>query len=170
MIIFITGASHTGKTALAQKLLETYQMPYMSIDHIKMGLIRSKNTQLTPTDDKELVDYLWPIVREIAKTAIENGQDLILEGDYIPFSWKQDFEERYLQHIRYVCLVMTASYIERHFADIQKYADVIEKRVDDSDCTVQRLTEENRFHLEMCKKYDCPYLLIEDRYEVNVEL
>ena len=36
MIILITGASHTGKTALAQKLLEKYKYPYLSIDHLKM--------------------------------------------------------------------------------------------------------------------------------------
>ena len=94
MIILITGASHTGKTALAQKLLETYKYPYLSIDHLKMGLIRSGNTPLTPgSDDEELTAYLWPIVREIVKTAVENGQNLIVEGCYIPFGWADDFEE-----------------------------------------------------------------------------
>ena len=69
MIILIAGASHTGKTLLAQKFLEKYKYPYLSIDHLKMGLIRSGNTQLTPvSDDTELTDYLWPIVREIIKT------------------------------------------------------------------------------------------------------
>ena len=29
MIILITGASHTGKTALAQKMLEKYKYPYI---------------------------------------------------------------------------------------------------------------------------------------------
>lgn len=66
MIILITGASHTGKTVLAQKLLERYQYPYLSIDHLKMGLIRSSNTSLTPKDDEELTAYLWPVVREIS--------------------------------------------------------------------------------------------------------
>ena len=56
MVIIITGASHTGKTVLAQKLLETYHYPYLSVDHLKMGLIRSGNTDLTPEDDEELVD------------------------------------------------------------------------------------------------------------------
>ena len=51
MIILITGASHTGKTLLAQKLLEKYKYPYLSIDHLKMGLIRSGQTELTPYDD-----------------------------------------------------------------------------------------------------------------------
>ena len=65
MIILITGASHTGKTLLAQKMLEKYKYPYMSIDHLKMGLIRSGNTDLTPEDDDALTEYLWPIIREI---------------------------------------------------------------------------------------------------------
>ena len=86
-IILITGATHTGKTALAQKLLEKYKFPYLSIDHLKMGLIRSGNTTLTPTsDDKALTEYLWPIVREMIKTAIENNQNLIVEGCNIPFA------------------------------------------------------------------------------------
>lgn len=87
MIILITGASHTGKTLLAQKMLEEYKYPYLSIDHLKMGLIRSGNTSLTPEDDDELTEYLWPIVREIIKTVIENDQNLIIEGCYIPAGW-----------------------------------------------------------------------------------
>ena len=95
MIILIGGASHTGKTNFAQRLLERYKYPYLSIDYLKMGLIRSGNTELTPmSDDLELTKYLWPIVREVMKTAIENGQNLIIEGCYIPFDWQTDFDER----------------------------------------------------------------------------
>ena len=64
MVVLITGGSHTGKTLLAQRLLEKYQYPYLSIDHLKMGLIRSGNTALTPMDEEQLTDNLWPIVRE----------------------------------------------------------------------------------------------------------
>ena len=97
MVILIAGASHTGKTALAQRLLEAYGYPYLSIDHLKMGLIRSRQTHLTPLDDEQLTDYLWPIVREMIKTAIENNQNLIVEGCYIPFNWKDDFTSEYMQ-------------------------------------------------------------------------
>ena len=48
MIFLIAGASHTGKTLLAQKLLEKYKYPYLSLGLLKMGLIRSGNTALTP--------------------------------------------------------------------------------------------------------------------------
>ena len=168
MIIMITGASHTGKTALAQKLLEKYKYPYLSIDHLKMGLIRSRNTKLTPMSaTEELTDYLWPIVCEMIKTAIENDQNLIVEGCYIPFDWKKDFDEDYLENIQYYCLVMSEEYIRTHFADIQKYANVVEKRLDD-DCTIEGLIEDNKKVLELAKKHEVNYILIDDKYEFDL--
>ena len=136
MIILISGASHTGKTLLAQKLLEKYKYPVLSIDLLKMGLIRSNNTSLTPEDDEKLEKYLWPIVREMIKTAIENKQNLIVEGAYIPFDWKKGFDVPYLRHILFYCLVMTRNYIRNHFADIKKYADMFMLNLNDTTRTL----------------------------------
>lgn len=169
MIILIAGASHTGKTVLAQRLLEKYKCPYLSIDHLKMGLIRSKNTDLTPEDDGELTAYLWPIVREMVKTAIENGQSLIVEGCYIPYSWREDFPDSYLKEIRYCCLVMSRRYIEQHFPDIRKHASDIEQRLEDSGCTMESVLEDNARSLEMCRKYGCNYILIDDCYQIDAD-
>ncbi len=171
MIVLITGASHTGKTALAQKLLEKYNYPYLSIDHLKMGLIRSKNTELTPmSSSDELTQYLWPIVCEMVKTAIENHQNLIVEGCYIPFDWQKDFEVEYLSHIQYVCLVMSENYIKNNFDSVKKYASVIENRMDDEGCTMEGVLAENAHYLEGAIKHKVNYLLIDDRYEIDVEL
>ena len=171
MIILITGASHTGKTVLAQKLLEKYKYPYLSIDHLKMGLIRSGNTALTPmSDDADLTAYLWPIVREMIKTAIENKQNLIVEGCYIPFDWQKDFESEYLEAIKYYCLVMSEGYIRRHFADIKKYANAIENRLDDECCTMESVLADNAEMLLLAQKYNVNYILIEDKYEINIDL
>ncbi len=169
MIILITGASHTGKTALAQKLLEKHGYPYLSIDHLKMGLIRSGNTALTPTsDDDALTAYLWPIVCEIIKTAIENRQNLIVEGCYIPFDWQKDFSAEYLNSIRYYCLVMSEKYIKNHFAAIKQYANVIENRLEDA-CVIESVLEDNAKVLCLAQKHKVNYILIDDRYEINIE-
>ena len=170
MIILITGASHTGKTVLAQKLLEKYKYPYLSIDHLKMGLIRSGYTALTPEEDTELTDYLWPVIREMIKTAIENSQNLIVEGCYIPFEWQKDFEKKYLDHIKYVCLVMSENYIRNNFCNIKKYACAIEKRFDDEWCTMESVLEENAQILKLAKTYKVNYLMIDDRYEVDFDI
>lgn len=170
MIIFIAGASHTGKTLLAQKLLEKYKYPYLSIDHLKMGLIRSGKTDLTPTsEDAALTAYLWPIVREMVKTAVENRQNLIVEGCYIPFDWQRDFDAAYLENIRYYCLVMSEKYIRTHFSDIRNHANAIETRLDDEGCTMEAVLADNAEVLALAQKHHVNYILIDDEYEISIE-
>lgn len=170
MIVLLAGATHTGKTNLAQKLLEKYKYPYFSIDHLKMGLIRSGSTALTVFDDEKLTPYLWNIVKEMIKTAIENNQNLIIEGCYIPFDWSKDFNSEYLKHIKYYCLVMSENYIDNHFNDIKKFANIIENRGEDCQCTKNDILKNNIYNLEMCKKYGCNYILIDDNYEADIRL
>ena len=170
MIVLITGASHTGKTLLAQRLLEKYKMPYLSLDLLKMGLIRSGYTTLTPMDDERLTDYLWPVAREIIKTAIENRQDLIVEGCYIPLRWAEDFDESVRSEIRMLCLVMSEGYIRRHFDDIKAHANDIEQRLDDSDCTLESLLRDNRAMLEACRRWGVEPVLIDGEYKISIDL
>ena len=169
MIILITGPSHVGKTNLAQKLMEKYHYPYLSIDHLKMGLIRSGNTDLTPlSSDEALTGFLWPIVREMIKTAIENHQNLIVEGCYIPFDWESDFDDDYRKQIRYYCLVMSEDYIQHHFSDVKSYANVIEQRLDDSDCTLESVLQDNARWLRQCNMHNVDYILIDSSYDINL--
>lgn len=169
MVILITGASHTGKTVLAQKLLEKYGIPYLSIDHLKMGLIRSGYIKLTPEEDNALTNYLWPVIREMIKTSIENGQNLIIEGCYIPFDWTKDFENEYLSHIKYYCLIMSEDYIKNHFADIKEHSNAIENRLSDG-CTMETVLEDNARFLELAQKHNANYVLIKDKYEIDIDL
>lgn len=167
MVILIAGASHTGKTLFAQKLLEKYKYPYLSIDHLKMGLIRSGQTNLTVEDDEQLTKYLWSIVVEMIKTVIENKQNLIVEGCYIPADWTGYFKQRYLKEIKYCCLIMSEEYIKNNFSTIKQKANIIEKRLDDSYCTKELLIKENKRNLEICKQYNYKYILIDEKYNIS---
>ncbi len=168
MIILITGASHTGKTLLAQRMLEKYKYPYLSVDHLKMGLIRSGNTELTPEDDDELTEYLWPVVREMIKTAVENRQDLIVEGCYVPFDWRRDLDDRYLKDIRFICLAMTDEYIQSRFDEIRRHASDIEARTAD-DITLAGLKADNRKMIEGFQRAGEQVTIVEDDYEKTIE-
>lgn len=169
MIILITGATHTGKTKLAQTLLEKHKYPYLSIDHLKMGLIRSNQTHLTPlSSDAELTNYLWPIVVEMIKTAIENNQNMIVEGCYIPFDWKKYFNADDLNIIKHYCLVMSKEYIINHYDDIIKYENVIEQRITSDEITIDYLIEENEYYLNNSKKYNNNIIFIDDLYKINL--
>ena len=169
MVVLVFGASHTGKTLLAQKILEKYHFPYLSIDHLKMGLIRSKNTDLTPEDDEKLTEYLWPIVREIIRTAIENNQNLTVEGCYVPFDWRNDFDAEYLDNIKSCCIVMTENYIRNNFDSIIENANAAQKRLFDS-VDMEELIAENKQNLSLCEKYGENVILINNGYKVDIIL
>lgn len=155
----------TGKNSIAQRLLERYAIPYFSQDHLKMGLIRSGQTTLTPEDDAALQDLLWPITREMVRTVLENKQHLIVEGGYIPFTYQQDFTPAELEQIHFRCLVLSPDYIAHNFAQIKAYASTIEQRGSSDDyLTVEQLQQENLTNLNLCKQHHCPYVLIADHY------
>lgn len=170
MVILINGASCTGKTYLAQNLMEKYKIPYLSIDHIKMGLIRSKNTNLTPYDDKELQPYLWNIIKEIIKTVIENNQNIIIEGAYIPFNYKNDFSAEYLDNIKYICLAMSEKYINNNYNLIINKSNIVENRGKSFSIDKDFLISENKKYIENSRKYNLPVKLIDDTYLINVDL
>lgn len=171
MIILITGSTHTGKTFLAQRLLEKHHYPYLSVDHIKMGLIRSGICPLSPeSGDGELTDYLWPVVREIIKTCIENNQNLIVEGRYIPFDYQKDFTGDDLAQIRFVCLLFSASYIEAHFDEILAFENVVEKRIGGGYCTKELLLRENTYNYKICTEHSLNHCLIDDVYAIDFTL
>ena len=169
MVILITGASHTGKTMLAQKMLERYRFPYLSIDHLKMGLIRSGYTGLTPNDDRALTEYLWPVVREIVKTAVENDQSLIVEGCYIPFHWRLDFDGQYALFIRFICLAMSGNYIEDHFDAITAHGSDIESRSADQGISIESLKADNDYYRVGFQSAGEQVTLIESDYEQTVK-
>ena len=167
MVILIGGASHTGKTLLAQRMIERYNFPCLSIDLVKMGLIRSGVTSLTPIDDTGLKPYLWNIVKEIIKTAVENGQNLIVEGAYIPCDWHKYFNQKYRNDIRAYFLIMSANYIKRHWPEIISHACDIEYRRSD-DFSAYNALSENAENLALCKKYGANIIFIDGKYNVPV--
>ena len=168
LITLIAGTTHTGKTNLAQRLLEQHGWPYLSLDHLKMGLIRSGYTDLTVEDDDALTALMWPIVREMIKTAIENEQNLVIEGCYLPFDWRKDFGEEYLPHIRFVCLVMTERYLRAHFDDVRHFCSVVESRDEEDPLDLEALIRDNAANLANCRKHGCEVILIDGDYKVEL--
>lgn len=167
MIIIIGGSSHVGKTYLSQKLMERLNIPYTSLDHIKMGLIRSGMTKLTTEDDYEMRYFMWPMVSEMIKTAIENDQNMILEGCYVPGEWKESFSEEYLKEIHCVFIVMSEEYIRRNKEALKKYESVIEKRLYDEELDYERLIKCSKDFKEECIKYETPCLEICNDYDID---
>lgn len=133
-----------------------------------MGLIRSGYTDLTVEQDDELTALMWPIVREMIKTAIENEQHMVIEGCYLPFDWRKDFDEEYLPHIRFVCLAMTEEYLRNHFSDVRHYASVVENREEEPELDLKELIRDNAVNLAKCRVHGCEVILIDGEYQVDL--
>lgn len=168
MIVLLAGDTHTGKTLLAQELLERLGYPYLSVDHLKMGLIRAGYTSLTPSDDSAaLTAYLWPVLRETIKTAIENGQNLTVEGCYIPPDYADSFTSEYLSEIKYICLALTERYLTEHLAEITSNESAIERRSFLGDFSVEEMKAANSRNIEMCHERGLKCIVIDDYYDAE---
>ena len=64
---------------------------------------------------------------------------------------------------------MTEEYIKNNYNDIIKYENVIEKRKQQKCVDIKNLIEENKYNLEMCRKLKNNYILIKDKYSINLD-
>lgn len=134
---------------MAGRLMRETGVSCVSMDHIKMGLIRSGLVDASPMDsDESITTWLWPVLREMILTCSENGQSIIIEGCYVDF----DDVGSLPAGTQLVGLVMTEEYIRSRFATIAETASVSEHRLDDSWLNVEDLVAGNaRFGAAMAR-------------------
>lgn len=172
MVILIGGVSCTGKTAMAQKLLEIYKFPYMSIDHLKMGLYRgTADCKFTPEDSTEFIgEHLWPIIKAIIMTNIENNQNLIIEGCYLLPNLITDFDDEYINHILALYIGFSEKYIKNNYiSGIIKHCGQIEARGSDAVSPMEQLVMEHAEQKALCLAYNANYFEIDEDYLITME-
>lgn len=172
LVILIGGASHTGKTLIAQKLLERYKFPYLSLDHLKMGLIRGRdNCSFTVNDSDELIaEELWPIVKGIIMTVIENQQNLIIEGACLLPQNILELHSYYLKDIIYFYIIFSDKYIKENFeSEIIAHRCEIENRKYNEDRTIEQFILEHKNLKSLCKINKATYFEINSNYESEIE-
>ncbi len=136
--------------------------------HIVINSLRIAEVPLLPYMERP-ADTREGCKHRCTDAAMEYFKAEVMEGCYIPFDWKKDFEGEYLDHIKYICLIMSENYIRNHFPDIKGYASVIENRLDDDGCTMEGVLADNARMLEFAQKYAMNYVLIDDEYDISLE-
>ncbi|EAH6236743.1 adenylate kinase [Campylobacter upsaliensis] len=171
MIILIGGESHTGKTLLAQRLLEIYHYPYMSLDHLKMGFIKGlENPPFSVEEDSKITAFLWRIVVGIIETCIENEQNLILEGiNLTPKNVRNLLDSKPFAPIKVLFLIFSKHYILKHYHTIKLKENTIEKRKESYVASKEQLIKEHSALKEQCKKYKLPFIEIQEDYESEMQ-
>jgi putative acetyltransferase len=175
MVILIAGTGCVGKTLMAQKLLEIYKIPYLSIDHLKMGIYRScSDCGFTPESKDEIITgKLWPIIKGIIMTNIENDQSIIIEGCYFPKSI-DELEKGYLSKILFFHIIFSEQYIRKNFlGKIIKNRNIIENRgyeFEESNESIEQYILENKTNKEKCLQNNIKYFEIKENYDKEINL
>ncbi|MBS4235929.1 adenylate kinase [Campylobacter vulpis] len=171
MIILIGGESHTGKTLLAQRLLEMYHYPYISLDHLKMGFIKGvENPPFSVEEDSKITAFLWNIVQGIIETCIENEQNLILEGVYLtPKNVRILLDSKPFAPIKVLFLIFSKQYILKQYHTITLKENAIEKRKESYVASKEQLIKEHSALKEQCQKYKLPFIEIQEDYENEMQ-
>ena len=165
MVLFVFGPSHVGKTFFASRLTNHCGISSLSIDLLKMGLIRSGIVSLTPEDDDALVDVLWPIVREMVQTALENNQNLIVEGDYLPTDWRISFSKE--ADVMAIGLAMTEAHLRDHYDEIIQHRHAIEIRHHEAP-TFEELVQAHTHTRTQCMSGYSQLVLIDGDYQYAI--
>ena len=167
MVFLIGGETHTGKTFLAQKLLEMHHFPYISLDHLKMGLIRGMNpAPFEVTEDSKIAEFLFGIVEGIIKTCLENSQNLIIEGVYLPPSKTQTFRNN--PHIKILYLLFSEEYILQNYTLIFEKENVIERRFATERDSKEELIRNHKSLKQECLRHNLPFLEIQENSEKEI--
>jgi putative acetyltransferase len=171
MVVLIGGAGGVGKTLMAQRLLESYKIPYLSIDHLKMGICRTHLCEFSPEDSDEMIgEQLWPILRGIILTNIENHQNMIIEGCYLLPDKINTLGDNILQQILYFGVGFSESYIRNNFTSgILRHWRDIEARGYDLNPTVEETLANHKTQKERYTKHNAFYFEIEQNYEHELD-
>jgi len=159
-----------GKTLLSQKLMEKYHIPYLSIDHLKMGIIRGcpKCNFTAESKDEIITEKLWPIIKGIIMTNIENNQNIIIEGVYLPYNL-DDFETEYVSKIIFCKICFSEEYIKKYLdSKIIKNKNIIENRGYDFGFTIEKFIEDNVLTKKMCEGNNIKYFEIKRDYKKEI--
>ena len=105
-------------------------------------------------------------IEQKLKTAIENDQNMIVEGCYIPREWKESFSDEYLSHIYCTFITMSEDYIRRHFDAIKSKASVIEHRIDD-ELDMERLIKCSEYFRQDCTASGTANIDITDTFDAD---
>ena len=170
MIILIGGAGCAGKTLMAQRLLEKYGFPCLSLDHLKMGLFRSgADCGFTPeSNDFVISARLWPIVRGIIMTAVENRQNLIIEGCYLPPDKIAALGREYLDSIISFGLILSRDYVIKNITALLEHRCDIERRLYPETRTAEEIADENNRYATVYAQTGARYFTIKADYEAEL--
>jgi hypothetical protein len=124
MLYLVSGTSRSGKTLIAEQLLEQKQIPYMSLDWLMMGFTNGMpqlgiHDKLFPD---EIAKRLWSFFKAMCESMLYLEIDYIIEGEAMLPELIQELLDKYPDKIKICFVGYTDIDIDQKAQDIKTYS------------------------------------------------
>ena len=102
MLYLLGGSPRAGKSTIGRKFTSETGIPYFGLDYLKMGIARGwPESGVDPNGgDLKIAKKIWPVVKGMAMTLVEEGEDCLLEGTYLLPEYVVELQQMYKDKIR----------------------------------------------------------------------
>ena len=164
MLYLVSGTSRSGKTLIAEKLMEEKQIPYMSLDWLMMGFTNGMpqlgiHDKLFPD---EIAKRLWSFFKAMCESMLYLEIDYIIEGEAMLPELIQELLDKYPDKIKICFVGYTDIDIDQKAQDIKTYStrrgDWLTKESDDYIYEhIDNMVTHSRKIRDGCEKYNMTY-------------
>ena len=164
MLYLISGASRSGKTMIAERILEQKNTPYISLDWLVMGFTNGMpecgiHDLLFPDD---IAQRLRGFLRAMCESILWQETDCVIEGEAILPELVSELLNKYPDKIKICFLGYTDISVDEKAASIQKYStgatDWLSKKPDEYiHDHINNMVRHSRRIKSGCEKYHLSY-------------
>jgi 2-phosphoglycerate kinase len=176
MLFLVSGASRSGKTLIAKKILANRQIPYLSLDWLMMGFNDGIpeygiHHLLWPN---EIAERMGPFLLGMIDSMLVDGIAYVIEGEAMLPQLVADLVEKNPDRIRAVFVGYTGIKVEDKVALVKKHSD------GENDWLTSQSDEYIRDHIENmiaysktikkgCEEHGLPYFDTSDDFSGAIE-
>jgi hypothetical protein len=175
MIYIVSGASRSGKTIVAKKMLKEMQVPYMSTDCVMMGFMHG--VEKVNLHDKmwpdEIAVKIWGFLKHFILTLMHSEEDYLIEGEAFLPNLVKELMDAYPENLRVVFIGYSSANLTEKVKDVKKYASdhdwlnkesnvFIEEHIKNMIAYAKNIKKE-------CQKVGVTYLDVSKNFEASIE-
>jgi hypothetical protein len=163
MIYIISGTSRSGKTLIAKKMMQQYEIPYLSLDWLVMGFTNGIpeygiHDKLWPN---EIAEKFWEYLKAMLENMMWSETDYIIEGEAVLPELINELLTKHPNRIK-VCFVgYTNINIRTKVKDVYSYSSGNDWLTNESNDYVEKhisnMIKYSKRIKKSCKKYGIRY-------------
>jgi hypothetical protein len=176
MLYILGGAARSGKSIITRRILAEKRIPFFCLDHLAIGAATTfPQLQIDlDSDDAQVGEIIWPLVKSMATLIIKDKIDYLLEGALIQPENANDLLSAFPSAVHACFVGYAEADIEEKFAQVRQFGggpDDWMMQFDDATVRneLERLKLVSKVIREDCEKYQLQYFEISNDFGKSIE-